>query len=105
MRSSVFDESERLGENEHLWALLAHYAQPGLGDREAWQDRLMGMAGVRPEDLVKLHGELLACDWIEQNTGTTPAPRPGTVSQCYRVTAAGLRAFKYGQAQRRERAA
>jgi hypothetical protein len=101
----MFDELEWLAESEHLFALLAHYAEPGLTDREAWQDRLMEMDGVRPEDLVKLHGELLACDWIEQNTGATPAPRAGTVPQCYRVTAAGLRAFKHGQAQRRERLA
>jgi hypothetical protein len=93
----MFDELERLGESEHLFALLAHYARAGAIDREAWQDRLMAREGARPEDLVKLHGELLAYDWIEPNTAGTVAPRAGAVLQCYRITAAGLRAFQQGR--------
>lgn len=99
----MFDELERLGENEQLYGLLAHYAQAGGADREAWQDRVMALEGVRREDLVKLHGELIACDWIEQNTGVMAAG--GVVAQCYRVTPAGLRAWKHGQAQREGRTA
>jgi hypothetical protein len=99
----MFDELERLGENAHLLTLLAHYARAGEVDRETWQDRLMQLDGARPEDLVRLHGELIAYDWIEQNTGLTPAPRGGAVPQCYRVTPAGLRALR--QVRRQERAA
>jgi hypothetical protein len=94
----MFDELERLGENEHLFELLAHYARAGANDRETWQDRLMQMEGVRAEDLVKLHGELIACDWVEQNSGAAPSARAGAVPQCYRITPAGLRAFRHGMA-------
>jgi hypothetical protein len=93
----MFDELERLDQDEHLLALLAHYARAGGADREAWQDRVMAMEGVRPEDLVKLHGELLAYEWIEPNTAAIPVPRTGGVPLCYRATAAGLRAFQQGQ--------
>ncbi len=82
----MFDELERLGQSPHLFALLAHYARAGAVDREAWQGRLTALEGVRSEDLVKLHGELIAYDWVEQNTGEVPT--------CYRVTPAGLRAFR-----------
>ena len=37
-----------------------------------------------------LHGELIAFDWIEQNTGQT-------LSSCYRITPNGLR--EYGRLQ------
>ena len=97
----MFDELERLGEDERLFALLAHYA--GAAGQEAWQDRLMALDGVRPEDLVRLHGELLAYDWLEPNSAPAPVSRPGAVPQCYRVTAAGRRAFRQGRP--RDRAA
>jgi hypothetical protein len=93
------DELDHLCEDAHLAALLARYAEGGAADRDAWQDRVMALDGVAAEALVRLHGCLLAHDWIEQNTGTTPAPRPGEVPQCYRVTAAGRRAL--GSARRR----
>jgi hypothetical protein len=93
----MFDELERLGKDDNLFALLAHYARPGAADREAWQSRLTAIEGVRPEELVKLHGELIAYDWVEQNTGEVPA--------CYRVTPAGLRAFRHGMASRPGKAA
>jgi hypothetical protein len=54
----------------------------------------MGLEGVEPRDLVRLHGQHLARGWLEQNTGATPVLRPGTVTACYRVTAAGLRALR-----------
>jgi hypothetical protein len=88
----MFDELERLGENEDLFALLAHYARVGTADREAWQGRLALLNGAGAEDLVRLHGELIAYDWVEQNTGEVPV--------CYRLTPAGLRAFRHGMARR-----
>lgn len=90
----MFDELDHLREDARLAALLTHYAECGDADREAWQDRLMALDGVPPETLVKLHGALLAFDWLEQNTGTVPASRPDTVPQCYRITAAGQRALR-----------
>jgi hypothetical protein len=90
----MFDEFDPLRADARLAALLAHYVELGAADREAWQDRVMGLNGVPPEGLVKLHGTLLAYDWLEQNTGVTPAGRPAVVPQCYRVTAAGRRALK-----------
>ena len=54
----------------------------------------MALEGVGSRDLVRLHGQLIACGWVEQNAGATPVLRPGAVAACYRVTAAGLRALR-----------
>jgi hypothetical protein len=90
----MFDEMERLRDVKELSALLGHYQQAGTADRQAWQDRLAEMEGVEPRQLVKLHGELLAYGWLEQNTGLTPVLRTGAAASCYRITAAGVRALK-----------
>ena len=89
----MFDETDRLAEDERLFLLLSRYAEAGLADREAWRDRVMDLDGAA-DDLVTLHGELIAYDWVEQNSGVTPVLERGRVAGCYRVTAAGLRAFK-----------
>ncbi len=88
------DEMDRLREVKELSALLAHYQEAGGADRQAWQDRVQEMEGVAARDLVRLHGELLAFGWIEQNTGATPALRPGGAPACYRITTTGLRALR-----------
>jgi hypothetical protein len=90
----MFDELERLRDVKELSALLRHYQQGNEADRQAWQDRLADMDGVEPRQLVKLHGELLAYGWLEQNTGLTPVLRAGAAANCYRITAAGIRALK-----------
>jgi hypothetical protein len=90
----MFDEMQRLREGKDLYRLLAHYIQRGNSDREAWLDRVMELADVAPRDLVKLHGELIAHGWLEQNTGVTPVVKPEGVPCCYRATPAGLRALK-----------
>ncbi len=95
----MFDELERLRDVKELSDLLGHYAERGAADRQAWQDRLAEMNGVEPRQLVKLHGELLAYGWLEQNTGLTPVLRPGAAAGCYRITNAGLRALKQARSQ------
>ena len=100
----MFDELERLRDVKELFALLQHYQHAGAEDRQVWQDRLTELEGVESRQLVKLHGELLAYGWLEQNTGLTPPPLSppklggdkggGTAAQCYRITPAGLRALK-----------
>ncbi len=90
----MFDELQLLQGNEDLSRLLAHYADAGAADREAWQDRVMKLEGVERQGLVKLHGRLIAFGWIEQNTGVVPVSQQGVVRQCYRITLAGLRALK-----------
>lgn len=90
----MFDELDRLRADENLLELLKHYAALGDPDREAWQDRAMECAGVDRAELVRLHGELLAFEWIQQNTGTVVNMRDGQVPGCYRITTAGLRALK-----------
>lgn len=95
----MFDEMEQHGADERLYRLLAHYAALGTEDRETWRDRVMDLDG-RSDDLAVLHGELIAQDWLEQNTGATPVIAPGIVAQCYRITAAGLRAFKQARRTR-----
>lgn len=90
----MFDELQHLRDDPKLARLLRHYADLCAGDREKWQDRLMEMGGVEGRDLTRLHGELIGFQWVEQNTGMTPALRAGAVPGCYRVTAAGVRALK-----------
>jgi hypothetical protein len=90
----MIDELDRLRTNVHLHQLLQHYAQLGAADRTIWQDRVMHMEGVGPRDLGRLHGELIAFGWIEQNTGVTSVLQPGVVAGCYRITSQGLRALK-----------
>jgi hypothetical protein len=90
----MIDEMKRLSRVGELYGLLAHYAGLAAPDRQAWHDRRMEMDGVEPSRLAKLHGELLANGWLEQNTGLTPVLRVRAAPGCYRVTAAGLRALK-----------
>jgi hypothetical protein len=95
----MFDESEELQQDGPLARLLAHYVQIGLKDREAWQDRVMHLQGIDARELVKLHGQLLAFGWVEQNTGLTPVLKPEVAASCYRITSAGLRAMRGSRAQ------
>jgi hypothetical protein len=91
---ALLDDLQRLREKEALARLLAHYADLGAADREAWQDRLMHLEGVEPRLLVLLHGELIAYGWVEQNTGSTAVLKTGIVAACYRVSAVGVRALR-----------
>jgi hypothetical protein len=88
------DELQLLRDNESLHQLLRHYGEAAGEDREVWQDRVMDLEGTRPDELARLHGLLLASDWLEQNTGATTVLRRGAVPRCYRITSAGLRALK-----------
>jgi len=89
---------EHLGTKSNLLQLLTHYVQLAEPDRTVWQDRLMAMDGLEPSELSKLHGDLIAFGWIEQNTGNIPVLRGGAVPGCYTVTLAGFRAVKQIQA-------
>lgn len=60
----------------------------------------MQLEGVPAAELVKLHGELIAYGWVEQNTGVTTILKPGVAACCYRVTAAGKRALRSDSAER-----
>ncbi|MBI1913689.1 MAG: hypothetical protein HYS12_02875 [Planctomycetes bacterium] len=95
----MFDEFERLCETKSLFCLLGHYADRGAKDRETWQDRVMSLDGIAPKELSRLHGELIAYGWVEQNTGTTPVLKPGVAACCYRITSAGLKTFKLAKKQ------
>jgi hypothetical protein len=90
----MFDFAMRLRENAHLPSLLSHYARLGSEDRTVWQDRLMQMDGVEPQHLTLLHGELIAFDWIEQNTAGASLRSDGTLAACYRITRHGLQEFR-----------
>jgi hypothetical protein len=95
----MFDELDRLRDAKELFDLLTHYQELGAVDRQVWQDRLAEMEGVDRRELVKLHGELLAYGWLEQNTGLTPVLRVGAAASCYRITTAGIRALKQASAR------
>jgi hypothetical protein len=92
--SAMLDELDRLRSNPLLYDLLAHYAALVPVDQDAWQDRLMALEGVETHDLTRLHGELIAFDWLDQRTGQFGALREGAVTACYRVTVAGRRALQ-----------
>jgi hypothetical protein len=90
----MFDELERLRDTPELFALLDHYAELAVPDRQAWQDRRMQMDGCEPRQITRLHGELIAYGWLEQNTGVVPVARKGEAPGCYRVTRAGIKALE-----------
>jgi hypothetical protein len=90
----MLDELDRLRSNTYLASLLAHYNHLAEVEPENWQDRLMQMEGVTSTEMSKLHGQLIAFGWIEQNTGHLSVLRPGEVPLCYRITAAGRKANK-----------
>ena len=87
----MFDDSQRLRDIPHLLDLLSHYADLGSEDRASWRDRLLQMEGIEIKELSRLHGELIAFEWIEQNTGQASAVKDGVLSACYRITLNGLR--------------
>ena len=84
----MLDDLQRLRENPRLVELLDHYADLGKKDRSVWQQRLMEMEGIEPKELSRLHGELIAFDWIDQNTSTTSG---SVLSGLYRITSHGIR--------------
>lgn len=94
----MLDDWDQLRKSPQLYRLLAHYADASGGDRSIWRDRLQAMEGVKARELVSLHGELLAQDWIEQNTGVIEVLIQGAVPRCYRLTGAGLRALRAASA-------
>ena len=111
----MFDELERLRSEKELFILLQHYQRVGVADRQAWQDRVVELESVEPRQLVKLHGELLAYGWLEQNTGLTSPPLSspklagnkggsGAAANCYRITPAGIRALKQARTQEMQHA-
>ena len=90
----MFDEMDRLRTGKELHELLQHYHTRAGGDRQVWQDRLQEIQGVNARDLARLHGELIAYGWLEQNTGGIPVPKVGAAPACYRITTAGIRALR-----------
>ena len=100
----MLDEMDRLREVGDLYDLLEHYAALGAPDRQVWQDRRMPTDGAEPGRLTKLHGELVAFGWLEQNMGLTPLLRPVSAPACYRITPAGVRALKQVRAERAQAA-
>src|SRR5262249_42405608 len=85
---------QRLNDSLPLRRLLEHSAQRGAADRSAWQDRLMALEEATAPELTKLQGDLLAFEWVEMNVGFTTGKGSGGVASCYRVSLAGLRAWK-----------
>ncbi len=82
----MLDNLDRLRNDAHLLRLLGHYARLGEANPEVWHPRLKVMESEEQIDLVKLHGELIAFDYVDQNTGHTPCS--------YRLTRAGLKALR-----------
>jgi hypothetical protein len=76
------DEIQILQGNKHLLRLLAHYAEAGATNQEAWQDRVMNLEGLENQDLIRMHGKSIAFGWLEQNAGGVPVLQQGSVPQC-----------------------
>jgi hypothetical protein len=83
---NTVQRANRERNNPQLLQLFSHYARLGETNPEAWHPRLMAMESDDRVDLVKLHGELMAFDYVEQNTGQMPCS--------YRLTRAGLKALQ-----------
>jgi hypothetical protein len=90
----MFDEHQRLRDTPELFTLLSHYADLAAPDRQAWHDRRMQLDGCESKQLTRLHGELMAYGWLEQNTGVVAVPQKGQAPGCYRVTRAGVKALE-----------
>ena len=65
----MLDDLERLRTSEPLRQLLAHYSLLAEPNCDMWQDRLMLLDGVESRELSKLHGLLIAMDWVELKCG------------------------------------
>jgi hypothetical protein len=87
----MFDEQVRLSDDGNLLWLLEHYA--AVEERETWLDRVMNLNGIEPAELTRLHGELIAYGWVEQNTGVLARVEAGACLASYRSTPAGRRAL------------
>ena len=74
-----------------------------MPDRQVWHDRRMEMDGCEAKQLTRLHGELMAYGWLEQNTGVVSAVRRGEAPGCYRVTV-GARELSETRPRRRDAA-
>jgi hypothetical protein len=101
-RWKVFDEPDMLKKDSPLFGLLRCYAEPGCADRETWRDRVMDLNGLTGRDLSRLHGELIALGWVEQNTGNTPGVKANSAIGCYRATALGLRVYRKAEREQDE---
>lgn len=71
--------------------LLMKYHRPTAEERAGWQARVMDLEGVNSQELTRLHGELLAQGWIEQNTEVALVPRGTFLESSYRITSSGVR--------------
>jgi hypothetical protein len=89
----MFDELDRLRQVTAMQELLRRYQELARPDRQVWQDRITELDGLERGELVRLHGEMIAYGWLEQNTGSTPSLRPNAAPACYRITTAGIRAL------------
>jgi hypothetical protein len=97
----MLDDLQRLRETPRLVELLAHYAALAEQDRTIWQKRLSSMDGVDAKELSRLHGELLAFEWLEVNSSRTSPAAGGVSPGIYRITSQGIRDL--GQVQGVER--
>ena len=73
----MIDDLVRLRTHSSLRTFLTHYADLAQAGRGIWQDRVMTLDGVDAAEISRLHGQLIAFDWIEQNIGHFGALKPG----------------------------
>ncbi|MFZ9792714.1 MAG: hypothetical protein ACO3GX_09980 [Gemmataceae bacterium] len=76
-------------------SLLMRYYRPSSEERSAWQARVMELEGATSNEITKMHGELIAQGWIEQNLETILGRDGGSFLQSsYRITPSGVRTTK-----------
>ena len=75
--------------------LLMRYYRPSSEERSVWQARVMELEGATSNEITKMHGELIAQGWIEQNLETILGRDGGSFLQSsYRITPSGVRTTK-----------
>lgn len=75
--------------------LLMRYYKPSADERLIWQARVMELDGATSNEITKMHGELLAQGWIEQNLESILCKESGSfLHSSYRITSSGVRTTK-----------
>lgn len=91
---AMINELERLRDNPQLQLLLGYYAEAGVTAPGEWLDRVMALPGVEVRHMSRLHGQLIAHDWLEHEADRTAIASVAVSRARYRVTEAGLQASK-----------
>jgi hypothetical protein len=92
----MFPSHDAESVDPRMVALLKHYAPSTAEERDRWHERVGEWPGASERDLARVHGDLIAADWLEWGLHNCEGR--------YRVTAAGRSALRRIQNQQVENA-